>query len=758
MSNLPSALRIYLLTVWGASFIVLSICFYLQSSWASTLPATGVFALLAVATELKPTIYDKVYWQTVVTAILLCAAFVLPPFSVVVVALIGVLVAEVLYKKPWYKSCFNAASSAIFFGLPAIYINIFNVDPALVNIRNIIHILTAFFVYILLSTSLIGIVVTLAGGGKVASVWRALPKFFNAYDVALLPYGLILAWLWNLGPWQFVVGLLPLIALQRLFATHAGLIHEQAITARLVEQQRRVQETMTTLLSTKDIRTQLHTLLEHITGFFPVSQASVILWGGLDEADQTFTHGNPGFTLPLDKWRDQLKRYSHERRLMRLGDDVLMEECGCQSVLFVPLRTSEDAVGCLLLLEQQASALDQQEEHLIETFAAEAALAIYQARLIAQLKESQVRLMESARLATVGTLAAGIAHDFNNLLGAIGGNAQLGLMEPDPGEHLLMFKEIANTTRKGANIAHGLLAFARQQQSQRELADVREAIEPVLTMLQAEFRRKNIQVVREFESVPQIECDIGMLLQVVMNLVTNAIDAMQAKGGTLTIRLDQQDDRLRLAVSDTGSGIPQDVREHMFDAFFTSKTGDTSHLHGGTGIGLTMTQTIVKNHGGSIEVESELGVGTTITVFLPIPSYSSQELPPAVKVNAGPKLHAIVVDDEPKVAETLSSILTLQGHTAEWFTEPLEALKAIEHTPVDIVFADLRMPNMDGLTLLQKVRQCIPSAIRVLITGYIDAYEVEEAKQLGATAVIPKPFSYGQIRRFVDDLRVSAVH
>jgi two-component system NtrC family sensor kinase len=759
MRDLPPALRRYLYVVWGLALVIASICFYAPPLkdpylpvWPHNILILLLFTLLAIIAELKPTSYNKNYSQTVTTAIFISAIFILPPFSVVLLAVVGNSISDVLYKKPWYKTCSNAAFGAISFGTTALLVQMFRLSPVQPrDIPDIVQILFVFLVYTVLSVSLVGSAVALANGCTIMSMWRDALTFFNAYDIALLPYGLILALLWQSNHWYFFVGLLPLVAMQRWFADQAGLLKEQAATARLAEQQRRIQEAMTMLLSTKDVGSQLDTLLQHVMEVFPVDQALVILWGEHNEPDQVFTRGreDDGFKLSLDVWRDQLKRYSDEQRLVRLRHSAMLGGAEEQAVLFVPLRTPEDIVGCLMLVEHTALTLHEQEERLIETFAAQAALSIYQARLIARLEESQVQLMESARLATVGTLATGIAHDINNLLGAISGSAQLGLLDPDPQEHQSMFQAIANTTQKGVSIAHGLLTFVHQQQAKRELANVREAIDPVLAMLQPEFRRANIQVVRNFMPVPSIECDIGMLLQVVMNLVTNAIDAMYPDGGTLTISLDNDRDQVRLSVSDTGAGIPDHIRTRIFDPFFTSKTGNSAKLHGGTGIGLTMTQTIVRDHGGTIDVITEPGQGTTMVVCLPITRRHPEALP-AARASAQPKLHAIVIDDEPKVAEALSSILTLQGHTAEWFTEPLEALEAMHHEPVDIIFADLRMPKMDGLTLLQKVKQCIPSAIRVLITGYMDTDVVEQAKQLGASAVIPKPFSYHEIRAFVD--------
>ncbi|PLS77858.1 MAG: histidine kinase, partial [Chloroflexi bacterium] len=411
----------------------------------------------------------------------------------------------------------------------------------------------------------------------------------------------------------------------------------------------------------------------------------------------------------------------------------------------------DDVVGCMVLVTAETLTLDEQGQRLVETFAAQAALAIYQARLITKLKSSQVRVVQSERLAAIGTLAAGVAHEFNNLLAGISGIAQLALLEDTPEEQREALDTVAKSAQNGGSITRGLLTFARHLEPKREPADLRNAIDPVLSMLQAEFRRANIKVERRIQPVAPLLCDIGTLAQVMLNLVTNAIDAMHSEGGTLTIELAQDNDHVRLSVADTGTGIPADVRDRIFEPFVSTKTSNDGKLHGGSGLGLAISYGIIAEHGGTIDVDSEEGRGTTMTIRLPLAGQAGQTS--AHSAQSAQPLRVIIVDDEPLIAKSLHGLLTKEGHEAEWFTEPLKALEAISRAPVDVIFADLMMPDMDGVTLIQRAKQRVPQALHVVVTGQANPQQLELVKGLGVNAVIEKPFSLDAIRAVVRSLQ-----
>lgn len=754
MRNLPSGLQRYLWVVYGWAIGVLFFSFYTKPNWSDNFLILIFFSVLTIITEFRPVSYNKTITQTTVTAILVSSLFLFPPFSVALIAVVGSVFSELILRKPWYKLWFNTAQRIISIGSASLLLYAFNIDSFVFDgIGDILKIVSVFLVYTILMNVLMGAVVALAKEQKFISAWRESIAFFNAYDFSLFPYGLVLAWLWHSNPWYFFFGLIPLAAIQRSFAVHAKLLNEQEATARLASQQRQIQEATTSLLSSKEIHVQLDTLLKHMMDVFPVMHASVLLWSETGAPDQVVSRGICTPELPIESWSTNLRKVSEARRIVQLDHEFVTRVMGGRPVILVPLVTPDDTVGCLVLVAEDNFELDEQGRRLIETFAAQAALAIYQARLIGKLQTSQVQIVQSERLAAIGTLAAGVAHEFNNLLAGISGIAQLALLEDTREEQREALSTVAKAAQQGGSITRGLLTFARHLEPKRELADVRGAIEPVLSMLQAEFRRSHIEVHQRITPVPLIICDVGMLSQVMMNLCTNAIDAMQPYGGTLTVSLDEYDRHIRLIVSDTGVGIPDHVRDRIFEPFVSTKTSSDGKLHGGTGLGLAISYGIITDHGGTIEVQSS-PAGTMMTVLLPMNVHQAGVNGSSLAVTRHP-LRMIIVDDEPLIAKSLHGMLTLEGHDAEWFTEPHKALEAISQAPVDVIFADLMMPEMDGVTLLQYAKQCVPGAAQIVVTGQVELRQLERVQALGVNAVIEKPFSLDDVRAIVNSVRAA---
>ncbi len=274
---------------------------------------------------------------------------------------------------------------------------------------------------------------------------------------------------------------------------------------------------------------------------------------------------------------------------------------------------------------------------LLKTFGAQAALAIDSARLYQEvkghasdleqkveertraLKEAQVQLIQSGKLAAVGTLAAGVAHELNQPLMVIRGYAQELLADPrlaDEERREDLHRIEAQTTRMGAIINH-LRDFSRQSKGKRQETDLSQVVTQALTFLGQQLKTRNVEVVQELDpALPAVWADPLQIEQVLLNLITNARDAMEKTGmGTITIRTEVAGDgRIALSVTDTGSGIPPDLQVRIFDPFFTTK-----EIGKGTGLGLSICHGIMEEHGGEIQVQSPVanGRGTCFTLVLP---------------------------------------------------------------------------------------------------------------------------------------------
>jgi two-component system NtrC family sensor kinase len=297
-----------------------------------------------------------------------------------------------------------------------------------------------------------------------------------------------------------------------------------------------------------------------------------------------------------------------------------------KSLLHVPLVLREQVIG-VFSVDNQISDQEftEDDEYLLSVLADYAAVSIENATLydelrksIDGLKRSQQELIQSSKLAAVGTLAAGVAHEFNNLLAAISGHAQLGLASDDVKDIKQSLKVVVDSVDRAKRITANLLTFASRQEPRMKMVDVVEAVQSPLLLMKKELEKSNVQLVRKFSKARPTLCDSGQISQVCLNLLTNARDAMLPDGGILTVEVKEDRDDILIVFSDTGCGIPDQVMDKLFEPFVTTKGPLGGGQIPGTGLGLSVSYGIVRNHGGTIEVETEAGKGSTFAVRLPI--------------------------------------------------------------------------------------------------------------------------------------------
>ena len=297
-----------------------------------------------------------------------------------------------------------------------------------------------------------------------------------------------------------------------------------------------------------------------------------------------------------------------------------------RSLLHVPLLLRGEVLG-VLSVDNQLSAVEftEEDQYLLSTLADYAAISIENSTLykelstkMGDLERSQQELLESSKLAAVGTLAAGVAHEFNNLLAAISGHTELGLVSDDMDEIKRALEVVIATVDRAKKVTQNLLTFARRREPRMEMADVTEAVESPLRLMERDLEKSNIEVVRRFSEVPPVVCDTGQISQVCLNLLTNARDALLPDGGTVTVEIREDGDDVMIAFADTGTGIPDRVLDNLFQPFVTTKGPLGGGEMAGSGLGLSVSYGIIKNHGGTIEVETEREHGSTFTIRLPI--------------------------------------------------------------------------------------------------------------------------------------------
>jgi two-component system, NtrC family, sensor kinase len=462
-------------------------------------------------------------------------------------------------------------------------------------------------------------------------------RIMRWYVLATVPIGGMLGHLWQIGPLAFIPGLFSLGFTQYLFRAQVALSRTTDQLEVLAAQHKARGERLEKLqaLSTAMIGTlDLHVMLQILCGRLAALMDAPYGWAVLSEKDTSLTM-MANHNLPLEgNFEDQtFVNPDSYYGVMRRGRVVLMTDeyrtnlapVSMQhvaelwdTVLSIPLVTEKRVLGVICLAFKQLRGIDAEEQRVLAAFANQAAITIENARLFDELRHKQVELIQSSKLAAVGTFASGIAHEFNNLLGSMLGHAELGHSADEIEEKDHSLEVISQACRRGRSITRGLLTFARRQEHQRTLADITDAIHETLMLVELDLRKSRITVVRQIEPVSLTYCDLGQLSQVVLNFITNARDAMGTTGGTLTIALRERQSQIELSVSDTGSGIPAELLEKIFEPFVTTKGSLGGSQTPGTGLGLSVSYGIVKEHGGTILVESEVGRGTTMLVRMPI--------------------------------------------------------------------------------------------------------------------------------------------
>jgi signal transduction histidine kinase/CheY-like chemotaxis protein len=379
-------------------------------------------------------------------------------------------------------------------------------------------------------------------------------------------------------------------------------------------------------------------------------------------------------------------------------------------------------------------------------------------RDVSSISQLEDQMLQSQKMEAVGHLAGGVAHDFNNILTAIMGYCQLGIRAQPPGDELsASLRGIQKAAEYGAGLCRQLLVFSRQQTEEPRITSLDALVLDMETMLKSLIGEDIELVIRPRPNLGLVKVDPGQIELVLVNLAVNARDAMP-DGGTLTVEtanvsLDERSATqvlgpaaapgyyVTLSVSDTGAGIPADVKAHIFEPFFTTKERGK-----GTGFGLYTCRGIVTRSGGYIGVDSEPGKGATFKIYLPRADESlSSAMPPDVSgyLPRGRET-VLLVEDDQVVREVAARALRVQGYTVFEAAEGVEALSlALKHISqgVDLLFTDVIMPLMNGSELAQRLRKYYPG-VRVLFTSGYSGDTIDEIRLQEQDAVfIEKPFT-----------------
>jgi len=364
------------------------------------------------------------------------------------------------------------------------------------------------------------------------------------------------------------------------------------------------------------------------------------------------------------------------------------------------------------------------------------------------------QLQEAQKMAAIGTMAAGIAHDFNNIIYGIMLGAETVQRDLAPGQAAWPYLEqIRQSVRRAAQLIRQLLSFSRRGNAEAEPLLLKPLIKEALSMLRATLPATVAMETRLCPTDLMVLTEPTLIQQVLVNLCTNAAQAMQDTGGEITLSLEAVDldassleawpglgpgRYARLTVADNGPGMTPEVREKIFDPFFTTKPPGR-----GTGLGLSVVRGIMDQLQGAISVDSRPGHGAVFTVLIPLASLQAprpgQRQPPP-----GPPRgdeHILVVDDEEIIRSVVKEVLGSLGYTVTTAGEAMEAMDLLRADPhaFDLVICDQTMPGLTGSALLGQMKNLRPDLPVILCTGHSDILDSERAKALGACDFMMKP-------------------
>ena len=375
----------------------------------------------------------------------------------------------------------------------------------------------------------------------------------------------------------------------------------------------------------------------------------------------------------------------------------------------------------------------------------------------------ELQFSQSQKMQAVGQLAGGIAHDFNNLLTAIIGYSDLLLSRHDAGDPSFSdIHQIKQNANRAANLVRQLLAFSRQQTLQPAVISITDMLAELHNLLRRLLGQHIELTMTHGRNLGQVKADQGQLENVIINLAVNARDALAGNKGRLSIRtanisaeqaqsLDHSwmpsGDCVMIEVADDGPGIPKAVIGKIFEPFFTTK-----EVGKGTGLGLSTAYGIIKQQGGNIHVQSEVGEGATFRIYLPV--YAEEEVQAEngeVQLEAGADLTGngviLLVEDEDPVRAFASRALSGKGYTVLEADGPDQALEIVETRAdeIDLVISDVVMPGMDGARLMKIIQQKSPGIRAIFISGYAENAFRDSDEPVEDYLFLPKPFTLKQL-------------
>ena len=366
-------------------------------------------------------------------------------------------------------------------------------------------------------------------------------------------------------------------------------------------------------------------------------------------------------------------------------------------------------------------------------------------------KQMEMQLLETSRLASIGKLAAGMAHEINNPLTSVLGFSQLLMAKNLPNDIAVDLNIINAEAKRAAKIVQNLLLFARKTEPEMRYLDVTSLLNRVQELKAFDFKTNGISVINEIPpDLPRTMVDEHQLIQVFINILTNAEQECFASrgGGQLRIQATSSPNWIRISITDDGPGISPEKLNAIFEPFYTTK-----EVGKGTGLGLSICYGIIRQHGGELWAESELGKGASFHIELPIVlPVDTTEAPPLESPTAPAfAKHVLVVDDEPHIRDLLARALEMQRYIVDLAEEGREAFRKLTSMSYDCILLDLKMPGMSGREVFQLMEESDQQVAKkiIFITGDASDPDTRDFIAMSNNPVVLKPLHLDDVCRQV---------
>ena len=474
-------------------------------------------------------------------------------------------------------------------------------------------------------------------------------------------------------------------------------------------------------------------------GFIPHSREVVIQRGidvGRDELLQLVATATEPFVI------DDL-------RLSPIADQKQVEFFGNRTSIVVPMFDGDSRIGPLVVstyAEQGVLPPTPVQLDFIIHLGSLVAVVIGRLRAETARREAELRAASTERMQSLGRMAGEVSHDFNNLLVAILTNVGLAIEELGPHPTVELLEDVRSAANRASRLTRQLLAFSRGQVLNRVEVDV-AALFAAVTKLVTPLLPTHVTLTTNVTTpmVP-LSADVDQLERALTNLIVNARDAIGAKPGRISLDAEVMtvaDESIAgqrelgrgtwvvLAVSDDGAGMDAATRARVFEPFFTTKSAER-----GTGLGLAVVDGVVRQHGGSVHLYSEVGKGTTLKLFLPVEVSARQTPTPGPPPARRHSERVLVVDDDEQVRRSVERVLVRAGYHVQSVTSAEAALELLEQERFDLLLTDIMLPGRDGVQLADEARQRFPSLRVCFMTGY-----ARGRVAVGTTPHVTKPFT-----------------